>query len=230
MAITTMIGAKIHRREDPRLVSGHGRYVDDMTRPGMLHMNVVRSPYAHAKIRSIDLAAAKAAPGVQAVYTYADFKDHIAGGLPVSNSFVAEKKQVPNQFPIAHDEVVYQGEPVAVVLAEERYQAADAAQLVEVEYDQLPAVMNIEKAMEKGSPTAHIGAPDNIGWELTYAPENPDVMKEADVVVKRWKAVDSSPTMTTTTNGSLCGPRARSRISSDSSLVPPAVWPKARCA
>ncbi|HYU63994.1 MAG TPA: molybdopterin cofactor-binding domain-containing protein [Verrucomicrobiae bacterium] len=184
MAITTMIGAKIHRREDPRLVSGHGRYVDDMTRPGMLHMNVVRSPYAHAKIRSIDLAAAKAAPGVQAVYTYADFKDHIAGGLPVSNSFVAEKKQVPNQFPIAHDEVVYQGEPVAVVLAEERYQAADAAQLVEVEYDQLPAVMNIEKAMEKGSPTAHIGAPDNIGWELTYAPENPDVMKEADVVVK----------------------------------------------
>src|SRR6266700_8108719 len=112
MAITTMIGAKIHRREDPRLVSGHGRFVDDMTRPGMLHMNVVRSPYAHAKIRSIDLAAAKAAPGVQAVYTYADFKDHIAGGLPVSNSFVAEKKQVPNQFPIAHDEVVYQGEPV----------------------------------------------------------------------------------------------------------------------
>ncbi len=99
MAVTTMIGAKIHRREDPRLVSGHGRYVDDMTRPGMLHMSVVRSPYAHAKIRSIDLAAAKKAPGVQAVYTYADFKDHIAGGLPVSASFVADKKQVPNQFP-----------------------------------------------------------------------------------------------------------------------------------
>lgn len=185
MAVTTMIGAKIHRREDPRLVSGHGRYVDDMTRPGMLHMSVVRSPYAHAKIRSIDLAAAKKAPGVQAVYTYADFKDHIAGGLPVSNSFVAEKKQVPNQFPIAHDEVVYQGEPVAVVLAEERYQAADAAQLIQVDYDQLPVVMDIEKAMEKGSPTAHSGAPDNIGWELTYAPENPDVMKEADVVIKQ---------------------------------------------
>ncbi len=184
MAITTMIGAKIHRREDPRLVSGHGRYVDDMTRPGMLHMAVVRSPYAHAKIKSIDLTQAKKSPGVQAIYTYADFKDHIAGGLPVSASFVAEKKQVPNQFPIAHDEVVYQGEPVAVVLAEERYQAADTAQLVEVDYEQLPAVMDIEKAMEKGSPTAHSGAPDNIGWELTYAPESPDVMKEADVVVK----------------------------------------------
>ena len=184
MAVTTMIGAKIHRREDPRLVSGHGRFIDDLTRPGMLHMSVVRSPYGHAKIRSIDLTAAKKAPGVQAVYTYADFKDHIAGGLPVSASFVAEKKQVPNQFPIAHDEVVYQGEPVAVVLAEERYQAADAANLVEVEYDQLPAVMDIEKAMGKGSPTVHSGAPDNIGWELTYSPENPDVMKEADVVVK----------------------------------------------
>ncbi len=184
MAITTMIGAKIHRREDPRLVSGHGRYVDDMVRPGMLHMAVVRSPQAHAKIKSIDLAAAKKAPGVSAVFTFADFKDHIAGGIPVTASFVADKKQVPNQFPIAHDEVVYQGEPVAVVLADERYQAADAAALVDVEYEALPAVMDIEKAMESSSPKAHSGAPDNIGWELTYAPENPDVMKEADVVIK----------------------------------------------
>ena len=184
MAVTTMIGAKIHRREDPRLVSGHGRYVDDLVRPGMVHMAVVRSPVAHAKIKSIDVAAAKKAPGVSAVFTFADFKDHIAGGLPVSASFVADKKQVPNQFPIAHDEVVYQGEPVAVVLADERYQAADAAALVDIEYDALPAVMDIEKAMEASSPKVHSGAPDNIGWELTYAPENPDVMKEADVVVK----------------------------------------------
>ena len=184
MAVTTMIGAKIHRREDPRLISGHGRYVDDMTRPGMLHMAVVRSPLAHAKIRSIDLTAAKKAPGVQAVYTFADFKDHIAGGLPVSASFVAEKKQIPNQFPIAHEEVVYQGEPVVVVLAEERYQAADAAALVDIDYDPLPAVMDLEKAMEPGSPTAHSGAPDNIGWDLTYAPDSPDAFKEAEVVVK----------------------------------------------
>ncbi len=154
MAITTMIGARIHRREDPRLITGHGRFIDDMTRPGMAHMTVVRSPYAHAKIRSIDPSEARKAPGVQAVFTYADFKDHIAGGLPVSASFVAEKKQVPNQFPIAHDEVVYQGEPVAVVLADERYQAADAASLVKVEYDPLPAVMDIEKAMEKGRAAA----------------------------------------------------------------------------
>ena len=185
MAVTTMIGAKIHRREDPRLITGHGHYVDDMTRPGMVHMAVVRSPHAHARVRSIDPSEAKKTPGVQAVYTYADFKDHIAGGIPVSASFVAEKKQVPNQFPIAHDEVVYQGEPVAVVLAGERYQAADAASLVQVEYEPLPAVMDIEKAMEKGSPTVHAGAPDNIGWELTYSPDSPEAFKEAEVVVKQ---------------------------------------------
>src|SRR5579872_3556962 len=184
MAVTTMIGAKIHRREDPRLITGHGRYVDDMTRPGMLHMTLVRSPLPHAKIRSIDPSAAKKAPGVVAVYTFADFKDHIAGGLPVSASFVAEKKQIPNQFPIAHEEVVYQGEPVAVVLAQERYQAADAAALVEVEYDPLPAVMDMEKAMAPGSPKAHTGAPDNIGWDLTYSPDSPDAWKEAEVIVK----------------------------------------------
>ena len=184
MAVSTMIGARIHRREDPRLVTGHGRFIDDMTRPGMAHMTVVRSPYAHAKIRSIDSSEAKQAPGVQAVYTYADFKDHISGGLPVSASFVAEKKFVPNQFPIAHDEVVYQGEPVAVVIADERYQAADAASLVAVDYEPLPAVMDIEKAMEKGSPTVHSSGPDNIGWDLTYSPDSPDVWKEADVVVK----------------------------------------------
>jgi carbon-monoxide dehydrogenase large subunit len=184
MAVTTMIGAKIHRREDPRLISGHGRFVDDMTRPGMAHMVIVRSPFAHAKIRSIDASAAKKAPGVQAVYTHADFKDHIAGGLPVSASFVAEKKQVPNQFPIAHDEVVYQGQAVAVVLADERYQAADAAALVQVDYDQLPAVMDILEAMKKDSPTVHTGAADNIGWDLTYSPDSPEAFKEADVVVK----------------------------------------------
>ena len=184
MAVTTMIGAKIHRREDPRLVSGHGRYVDDMVRPAMVHMAVVRSPIAHGKIKSIDLTEAKKAPGVVGVYTFADFKDHIAGGIPVSASFVAEKKQIPNQFPIAHDEVVYQGEPVAVVIADGRYQAIDAAALVQVEYDPLPAVMDIEKAMQPNSPKVHSGAPDNIGWELTYSPENPDVFKEADVVVK----------------------------------------------
>jgi len=184
MAVTTMIGAKIHRREDPRLVSGEGRYVDDFTRPGTVSLAVVRSPHAHALIKSIELTAAAKAAGVVAVYTHKDFAKVVSGTMPVTPSFVADKKQVPPRFPIAEKEVVYQGEPVAVVLAETKYQAADAANLVEVDYEVLPAVIDLEKALEPNSPKVHSGAPDNLGWDLTYIPDDAAVMKEADVVVK----------------------------------------------
>ena len=109
MAISTLIGAKIHRREDPRLVSGEGRYVDDFTRPGTLHLAVVRSPFAHALVKSIDVTQASKASGVVAVYTHKDFAKVLSGTMPVTPSFVAEKKQSPPRFPIASKEVVYQG-------------------------------------------------------------------------------------------------------------------------
>jgi carbon-monoxide dehydrogenase large subunit len=185
MAVTTMIGAKIHRREDPRLVSGEGRYVDDFTRPGTVFLALVRSPHAHARIKSIELTAAAKAQGVVAVYTHKDFAKVVSGTMPVTPSFVAEKKQVPPRFPIAENEVVYQGEPVAVVLAETKYQASDAANLVEVDYEVLPAVMDLDKALEPNSPKVHSAAPDNLGWDLTYIPDDPAVVKEADVVVKQ---------------------------------------------
>src|SRR6185312_11606822 len=172
MAVSQMIGAKIHRREDPRLVSGEGRYIDDFTRPGTVFLAVVRSPHAHARIKSIDVTNATKAPGVVAVYTHKDIAGVIAGTMPAAPAFVAEKKQIPPRFPIAEHEVVYQGEPVA-------------ANLVEVDYDQLPAVMDINKALEASSPKAHSGAPDNLGWDLAYIPDDPAAMKEADVVVKQ---------------------------------------------
>jgi aerobic carbon-monoxide dehydrogenase large subunit len=185
MAVTTMIGAKIHRREDPRLITGHGHYVDDMTLTGMVHMAVVRSPHAHARIKSIGVAQAGQAPGVLAVFTAADFEKVIAGGLPTFPAFVPEKKQTPAQRPIAKDEVVYQGEPVVVVVAESRSQAADAAALVDVDYEVLTAVMDIEKAMQAGGPTAHVGASDNIAWEATFPGGDIDAaFAEAEVVVK----------------------------------------------
>ena len=185
MAITTMIGAKIHRREDPRLVSGEGRYIDDFSRPGMVFMSVVRSPHAHALIKSIDLSAASKAPGVVGVYTHKDIAKVIAGTMPAAPAFVADKKQVPDRFPIAEKEVCYQGEPVAVVIAESKGKAADAANLIDVDYEVLPAVMDLDKALDPKSPKAHSGAPDNVGWDLTYIPEDPSVMKGADVVVKQ---------------------------------------------
>src|SRR5438552_17628593 len=113
MAISQMIGARIHRREDPRLITGTGRFVEDLVRPGTLTMAVVRSPHPHARIVKIDSTRAKAMGGVVAVLTAADFKPLLSGTHPVTPSFVAEKHTVPERFPIADQEAVFQGEPVA---------------------------------------------------------------------------------------------------------------------
>ena len=129
MAVTTMIGAKIHRREDPRLITGRGRYVDDMQLNGMLHVGFVRSPYGHARIKSIDITDAAKAPGVAAVYTARDFEGVLQGAMPVTISFVPDKKQPIGWAYIAKDEARYHGEIVAVVVAQEKAQAADAALL-----------------------------------------------------------------------------------------------------
>src|SRR2546427_3893523 len=125
MAVTRLTGARIQRREDPRLVTGHGRYVDDVGPDDVLHMAVVRSPYAHSVITRVDATAARALPEVEAVYTAADFATVLRGHLPVGEAGVKNKRQVPAQFPIASREVVYQGEPVAVVLSVDPYRAAD---------------------------------------------------------------------------------------------------------
>ncbi len=186
MAVTQLVGARIHRREDPRLITGHGHYIDDFTRQGTAYAAFVRSPLAHARIKSIDVTDASKAPGVTGVYTARDFKSLLAGTHPAAPAFVAEKKFVPERFPIAEKEVCYQGEIVAAVLAETKAQAADAAGLIQVEYDELPAVMDLEKALEKNSPKAHVDGPDNVCWDFTYT--GPDIteaaFKEADVVVK----------------------------------------------
>ena len=189
MAVSQLVGAKIHRREDPRLITGHGRYTDDLNRMGLTHLAVVRSPHAHARIKSIGVEAAKKAPGVIAVFTAQDFKGVIAGPatFAVAPVFAPDKKTNPPRYPLAREEVCYQGEPVAVVVAEERYQAADAAQLVDVEYEPLPAVQDLDEALKPGSPKVHLDQPDNIAWDTTYVPADAteQFFKEADVVVKQ---------------------------------------------
>ena len=129
-------------------------------------------------IKSIDVTDASKAPGVVGVYTARDFKGQLAGTHPAAPAFVAEKKFVPERFPIAEKEVRYQGEIVAVVLAETKAQAADAANMIQVDYDELPAVMDLEKALAKGSPKAHEDGPDNVCWDFTYTPLD---LTEADI-------------------------------------------------
>ncbi len=186
MAVSQMIGARIHRREDPHLITGGGRFVEDVVRPGTLTMAVVRSPHPHARITSINADRAKAMSGVVAVLTAADFKSVLTGTHPVVPAFVAEKRTVPARFPIADGEAVFQGEPVAIVLAENRKMAVDGAEAVEVDYEPLPAVIDMMTALDASSPKAHTNQPDNLAWDLTYVPEDAvkDAFAQAEVIIK----------------------------------------------
>src|SRR5260370_34565051 len=114
-------------------------------------------------------------------------KGKVAGTEPAAPGFTAAKKYVPERFPIAEQEVCYQGEIVAAVLADTRAQAVDGANLIQVEYEELPAVMDLEKALQAGGPKAHTDGPDNVGWDIPYTgPELTEAaFKDADVVVKQ---------------------------------------------
>src|SRR2546429_9917855 len=151
MAISQMVGASIKRREDPRLVTGTGSYVDDIQQTALVHMHVVRSSEAHARILGIETGRAKEADGVVAILTGKDLKPEFGAPLPVTVCFVPDKKY-PNHYPMAIDKVHYVGEPVAIVLASSRAAAEDAGERIEVKYQSLPAVVGIEKAIEAGAP------------------------------------------------------------------------------
>ncbi len=162
----TPIGTSPHRVEDPRLITGGGRYTDDIRLPGVLHAAFVRSPEPRAAIRHIDLDDARRAPGVVGVFTAAD----LGLGRPMPNLYpaptIADSRQAS---PLATDAVAYVGEPVVVVVAESRYQAADAAELVYVEYEPRPPVLDHQRALDDGSPLAHDGIASNLIAELTAA-------------------------------------------------------------
>ena len=146
---TRGIGAPLKRKEDDPLLRGRGTYVDNLDVPGAVVMVVVRSPYAHARITSIDTAAAKASPGVVAVFTGADLRDDWKAAMPCAWP-VTEDMKSPEHFPLAVSEVNYQGDGVAVVLADTRAHAVDAAELVDVEYEPLGVIVDVEAAAAGG--------------------------------------------------------------------------------
>ena len=181
---TRIFGSGIRRREDPRLISGTATYTDDITLPGMTHAAMLRSPYAHARITNIDTSKAASAPGVIAVYTGADLAGELqpmpcAWLLPDSDLKVAP-------YPcIATDVVRYTGDIVAVVVAEDRYQAADAVELIDVGYEPLPTVIDPELAAKAEAPQLHPDIPGNqaLHWVVSGG-DVEAAFANAEVVVK----------------------------------------------
>ena len=158
--MTTYTGQSIKRFEDHRLLTGQSSYVDDMTRPGMLHALIIRSPHGHARIRSIDASAALALPGVAAVVTAQDIADIAV--LPTRESADADELNPPRHPALAVDKACYAGQPVAIVLAENIYTAEDAVELVNIDYEILPAVVDPREATSDGAPVIHEQFGSNI--------------------------------------------------------------------
>lgn len=155
-------GAAVKRKEDPALLRGEARFIDDIQLPGTLHAAFVRSPYAHAKIGRIDKTAALAVPGVHAVLTFTDLPQTVRERpLPLLVPHPAIKQPIL-PYALAKEEACYAGEPVACVVAESRYIAEDAAQLVEVDYEPLPAVNDCRAALESDAAVAHLGSDSNV--------------------------------------------------------------------
>jgi carbon-monoxide dehydrogenase large subunit len=159
-----LIGARIQRKEDYRFLTGAGQYTDDVALHGQTYAAFVRSPHAHAKIKKIELKKAKAAPGVLGIFVGKDLADAKVGGLPcgwlITDVNGQPMKEPPHNC-LALDKVRHVGDQVAVVIAETLEQARDAAELVEVDYEVLPAVVDAAKARQKGAPQLHDIAPDN---------------------------------------------------------------------
>jgi len=178
------VGGGVPRKEDPKLVTGQGTFVESVAPPGTVWMTLVRSPLAHAKIKSVKLDAARKAPEVIAAFSGTDLADEWQAGLPMAWA-VTEDIKIPDHWPVAQDKVRHLGDPVAVVVAKTREAAKDAAELVQVDYDQLDAVTGVEAALADGAPKVHDEFDSNACYTWTLANGDIDAaFSGADVVVK----------------------------------------------
>ncbi|OLZ08339.1 xanthine dehydrogenase family protein molybdopterin-binding subunit [Sulfobacillus thermosulfidooxidans] len=179
-----VIGQSLKRQEDIRLIRGQGQYTDDIKLPGMLYAYILRSPYAHAKILSIDTTVAKTMPGVVAIFTGNDLKDEV-GLIPTAWIPPDSDLQVPPHPALAYDEVHYQGDGVAVIIAESPYQAQDAAFNISVQYQPLPVVTDPRDAVRDQAPLVHPEIAHNIAFHWRVGDNLDDVFAQADVVIKQ---------------------------------------------
>ncbi|MGD0714400.1 MAG: molybdopterin cofactor-binding domain-containing protein, partial [Gaiellaceae bacterium] len=186
------VGQGVLRKEDPELVTGQARYIDDLTLPGMVWMTVVRSPHAHARIRKVDVSGALARPGVVAAFTGEELASEWAGGLPCAwpiptthwpEPFEADPR-MPTHWPLARDKARFAGDGVAVVIADSREHARDAAESVVVDWEPLDAALDLEAAAADGAPVIHEDLGDNrcYTWSLSGG-EVEQVFLESPVLV-----------------------------------------------
>ena len=177
---TRYAGTRVQRVEDTRLLTGHGTFVDDISRPGMLHACFVRSPFARARISAIDASAALELPGVHAVFTAADLNPEVKEARHAVTG-----KDIPDtpRPPLAEAEARFVGDPVALVVAENRYIAEDAVDLVEVDYEPLPALADFTQA-DSSDVIVHDAYPDNVAGGMAGAPPDEDTFSSAAHVVQ----------------------------------------------
>ena len=226
--MTRAFGRSVRRKEDARLLTGRGKYAADFRLPGMLHAAVLRSPHAHARLGAIRAKAALALPGVVAVVTAEDLGD--IGRIPVR---LGPRPSVVAclQPPLAREKVRYVGEPVAVVMAESRYLAEDALDLIEVDYDPLPTVADAARALEAGSPVLHEAIAGNLVDTIeTHKGDAAGALAAAPYRVRerfpssvtpgcRWRRAASPPPTSRAPASCACGGWPRCRISTA------ACWP-----
>ncbi len=188
------VGQRITRNEDPRLLTGQALFVDDVHLPGMLHAAFLRSDYAHARILSIDVSAARQRVGVVAVYTAEDMGDFWKPGpllVPAPTSVPGAIFHKRTQIPLIKDKARHMGEPIAVVIAESRYLAEDALVDIIVEFEPLPAVVDLEKALEPAAALVHDDLESNLAAHVIQEKGNyAEAKAKADLVLKRRIVID----------------------------------------
>jgi aerobic carbon-monoxide dehydrogenase large subunit len=186
--MTGLFGARVKRSEDPRLLTGRAQFVDDVHLPGMLHAAFKRSDYAHARIVSVDVEAARAMAGVVAVFTAHDLGDFWEPSPLLVPSPPAEHAEFNQRTAgqLARDKVRYVGEPIAMVVAESRYIAEDALDLIEVDYKPLRAVVDLEAALKDGAPLVHDDLHSNMAAHVIQEKGSYDTARaQADVIISR---------------------------------------------
>ena len=190
---TRYFGERIKRNEDPRLLTGQGLYVDDVDLPNMLHAAFLRSPYAHAKINNIDVSQALQRAGVIGIYTANDLGDYWKPGPllvsppPVKDIVFNEKTQVP--LARSGEKVKFAGEPIAMVLAESRYIAEDALSDIQIDYEPLEAVVDLEKALQSDSAIIHEEIGSNIAAHVVQTEGDYESAKKNATLVDRKSVV-----------------------------------------